>query len=495
MLLPEYDKMDAIGLAKLIANGELSAAEVLDAAIERIETRNPALNAVNYKAYDAARETVARGIPEGPFTGVPFLLKDLGFAWAGHPLTGGSRFTRNYVPDYTSHLVQRFIDSGLVILGKTNVPEYGLMGITEPKLFGPTRNPWNLNHTPGGSSGGASSAVAARMVPMAHAGDGGGSIRIPSSHCNLFGMKPSRGRISFAPDSGESWSSFVSPHVLTHSVRDSAAMLDAVAGMVPGDPYTAPAQSKPFLKAVTARPKKLRIAYWARPLFGSSAHPDCEDTLKTAVKQLQDMGHTVEAACPTYDRETLIRSYWTIITTSLAFAMESAVATMGREPTEEEIETPSWFLGEIGKKTPALELVRARSAIHRASRDLAAFFQNYDVFLTPTVAKPAVRVGELGLKKWEEIGSRLLRRVGTKGILDAVLAEIARDALDATPNTQLFNQTGQPAMSVPMGWSKAEKLPLGVQMVGRYGEESLLFNLAGQIEKAHPWAQHTPGCV
>ncbi|MBT6488411.1 MAG: amidase, partial [Deltaproteobacteria bacterium] len=428
MLLPEYDQMDAIGLAKLVAKGDISAAEVLDAAIERIETRNPALNAVNYKAYDAAREAIANGLPDGPFKGVPFLLKDLGFAWAGHPLTGGSRFTRNYVPNYTSHLVQRFIDSGLVILGKTNVPEYGLMGITEPKLFGPTRNPWNLDHTPGGSSGGASSAVAARMVPMAHAGDGGGSIRIPSSHCNLFGMKPSRGRISFAPDCGESWSSFVSPHVLTHSVRDSAAMLDAISGMVPGDPYTAPVQTKPFLKAVAARPKKLRIAYWARPLFGSSSHPDCEMALGQAVAHLKDLGHTVETACPTYDRETLIRSYWTIITTSLAHAMESTVAVMGRQPTEEEIETPSWFLGEIGKKTPALELVRARSAIHQASRDVAAFFSDYDVFLTPTVAKPAVRVGELGLKKWEEIGSRLLRRVGTKGILDAVLGEIARDA-------------------------------------------------------------------
>ncbi|MHB8876371.1 MAG: amidase, partial [Myxococcaceae bacterium] len=293
MLLPEYDQLDALGLARLVAEKKVTPLELLNAAIERVEARNGRLNAVIQRFDEKARAVAAGPLPEGPFRGVPFLLKDLNAAFAGQPLNCGTRLLEGYVPDFDSEVVRRFKAAGLVTFGKTNTPEFGIMGVTEPELFGPSRNPWNPQHTPGGSWGGAASAVASRMVPMAHGGDGGGSIRIPSSACGLFGLKPTRGRVSLSPSYGESWSGMVQEHVLTRSVRDSAAMLDVLAGHVHGDPYCAPAAARPFLDEVGTPPGKLKVAFTRAPLFGNKTHPDCEAALDQAVKLLGELGHEV----------------------------------------------------------------------------------------------------------------------------------------------------------------------------------------------------------
>ncbi|MEC9466862.1 MAG: amidase [Myxococcota bacterium] len=491
MKFPEYDHLDGLGLAALIKSGEVTALEALEAAIERIESRNPKLNAVIYRAYDGARDAIAQGVPEGSFHGVPFLLKDMSARWGGHPMTCGSKLLRNYHPHSDSHLVQRFKQAGLVILGTTNAPEFGIKGVTEPTLYGPTRNPWDLAHSPGGSSGGAASAVAARMVPMAHAGDGGGSIRIPSSHCGLVGLKPSRGRTSLAPTAGHGWSGMVCPGVVARSVRDSAAILDAISGYVPGDPYTAPPPKTSFLKAAQSRKKKLRIAYWPKPLFGTVTHPDCERTLNDSITLLRDLGHEVEAAVPSFDRDSLIPAYFTIVASHIAADVRWAEQEVGRRAEPDELEPATWFLKTLGETQTALDLVQAEKTIHQAGRDVARLFAYYDVFVTSTAAQPPVQVGQLDLKWWEELGIKALQKIPSKQVMDRALQETAKSALDATPNTQLFNQTGQPAISLPLGSTRGG-LPLGVQFVGRFGEEATLLRLAAEIERARPWHDAKP---
>jgi amidase len=491
MKFPEYDQLDGLGIASLIENGEITALEALEAAIERIESRNPKLNAVIYQDYDGAKEAIAQGVPKGPFHGVPFLLKNLSARWGGHPMTCGSKFLRHYHPHSDSHLVERFKEAGFVILGTTNAPEFGIKGVTEPDLYGATRNPWNTDHSPGGSSGGAASAVAARMVPIAHAGDGGGSIRIPSSHCGLVGLKPSRGRISLAPSAGHGWSGMVCPGVVTRSVRDSAAVLDAISGYVPGDPYTAPPPRTSFLKAAQSRRKKLRIAYWPKALFGTNTHTACEHALEESITLLRDLGHDVEAAFPSFDREALIPAYFTIVASHVAADVRWAENQMGRSAEPDEFEPTTWFLKALGETQTALDLVEAENTIHQAGRDVARLFEHYDVFVTTTTAQPPVRVGELDLRWWEEAGIKALQKIPSKHVMDMALKEASKSSLDATPNTQLFNQTGQPAMSLPLG-STPDGLPIGIQCVGRYGEEDVLLRLAAELERAKPWAEKKP---
>lgn len=485
MSIPEYDELDATALAGLVADGSVSPRELLEAAVERIDARNPRLNAVVTRHVDRALERVD-ALPDGPLRGVPFLVKDLKLKIAGTVTTNSSALSANTVADRSSVLAERYEAAGLQILGKTNTPEFGIMGITEPALRGPCRNPWNRDHTPGGSSGGSASAVASRMVPVAHGGDGGGSIRIPAAACGLFGLKPTRGRVTMAPFMGEAWGGFVQEHVLARTVRDSALLLDVVDAPTPGEPYAAPAKARPWVEEVSADPGKLRVAFWTDPLFAGEAHPDTTAAVESSVKLLEELGHEVVRGCPKFDRAAMVRAYFLNVAAGVAYFVDSTAEAAGKAPSPKDFEPGTWLMALIGWKTSAADLVGAQQAIQRNARDVAAFFEEHDVFVTPTMARPPARIGELTLSKGEELQVELIRRMPLKRLLDVVMDKMGSGKLAYTPNTQLFNQTGQPGMSVPLHWNAAG-LPIGTQIIGRFGDEATLFRLAAQLEEARPW--------
>ncbi|MBI5511093.1 MAG: amidase [Deltaproteobacteria bacterium] len=489
----EYGRHDALGLAKLVRDKEVTALELVELAIAKIEALNPTLNAVVHKMYEQARAR-AKAVSGGPFAGVPFLVKDMDGFVAGEPCTAGSRARRGFVPDHDSEIVARFKKAGLVITGKTNAPEAGLLAVTEPELFGPTKNPWNPEHTPGGSSGGSAAAVAARLVPMAHGGDGGGSIRIPASACGLFGLKPTRGRNPVGPDAGEGWSGLVSIHALTRSVRDCAALLDAVSGPEEGAPYVAPPASGPFAAEVGKPPGALRIAFHSGSLFGRNTHPDCVAAVTDAAKLAAELGHVVTETAPVFAKEELVRAYLVVVAAGMASFVAETERLLGRKVRSHELEPSSWFLCQVGRALSALDLEQARAATCRAGRAFATFFHQHDLFLTPTLAYPPVKIGELALKAGERFGLALLRALPARPLLNAALSALAANALEKTPNTMLFNQTGQPAMSVPLYWNAAN-LPIGVQFVGRFGDEATLLRLGAQLEAARPWSARLPAVV
>ena len=491
---PEYDRLDALGLAELVARGAVSAAEVLEAALERADVRNPPINAL-VSRFDAEARVRARApLPRGPLAGVPFLLKDLATAWAGHPLTDGSRALRDVVAADDSGVVQRLKAAGLVLFGQTSTPEFGIRPVTEPQLRGPSRNPWSLAHTPGGSSGGSGAAVAARIVPAAHGNDGGGSLRIPASCCGVFALKASRGRVSWGPLQGAVLSGLATQGVLTRSVRDSAAFLDVLAGACPGDPYGAPPPARPFLAEVGVPPGRLRVAVTRRSLFGRFTNRECEEAVERAARLLTDLGHDVEEAHPDIAREPLIRAYLTTSAAQTAADVAHATAAVGRRPRRGELEPETRLLAAAGRHLSACALVVAEAEMHRAARAMAAFHAAYDVLVTPTLAQPPQRVGGLDLTRGERLGIRLAAGVPLRRVLDYIFDELSPRSFDATGNTMLFNQTGQPAMSVPLHFS-ADGLPIGVQVVGRFGEETTLFRLAAQLEEAQPWAGRLPPLV
>ena len=491
MRLPEYESFDAVGLAEKIRSGDLDPTEVLEAAIERIEARNPDLNAVVTPLYDRARKKVG-DLPDGPFKGVPFLLKDLKLQLAGTPTSNSSKLTIGKMATQTSELARRYEAAGLQILGKTNTPEFGIMGITEPEVRGPCRNPWNLDHTPGGSSGGSSAAVAAGMVPIAHSGDGGGSIRIPASATGLFGLKPTRGRVTMAPFRGEAWGGFVQEHVLCRSVRDSAALLDIEDPHTPGEPYAAPHKVRPWAEEVGEAPGKLRIAWSTDAIYGKDTHPDCVAATEDAVKLLEDLGHEVVRDFPQIPTEDLIRAYFLTVATGVANFVDDTAAYAGKKPKAKDFEPGTWILALIGWKTSAAELVRAQGVMQRAGRTVADFMNDVDILLTPTMAQPPAKIGQLTVQPNERAQIRLLRNVPVKRVLDFALDRMGQGKLSWTPNTQLFNQTGQPGMSVPLYWSPTSGLPIGTQFVGRFGDEATLFRLAAQLEEARPWFDRRP---
>ncbi|MFO7708155.1 MAG: amidase family protein [Desulfobacterales bacterium] len=489
----EYDQYDGLGLAELIRTGAVSARDVCEEAIARIERRNPAINAVVRPMFDYGRKALAETDPGGPFAGVPFLLKDLLALVAGVPTSFGSKALRHYVPDHDSELVVRFKRAGVAILGKTNTPEFGLVAVTEPELFGPTRNPWNTDRTPGGSSGGSAAAVAAGMVPLAGGGDGGGSIRIPAAYCGLFGLKPSRGRTPTGPDFGEIWQGAVVEHVITRSVRDSAAMLDAVCAPDPGAPYTIAPPDRPFLHEVGREPGRLRIAYSTLSPLGAAVHPECQKAALEAARLLHRLGHTVEEAQPQIDGVQLIRSFFTMYYAETAATIDELEAVLKRKATPDDVETISWTLGQLGRLESASALAHAKRLWGLASRAMARFHRQYDIFLTPTVAQPPARIGEL---KPSAIEHALLKTVNALKLTRLLrwsgkIMEMGLEHATRTPFTMLANFTGQPAMSVPLHWT-ADGLPLGVQFVAPFGREGLLFQLAGQLEAAQPWFHRRP---
>ena len=489
----EYHRYDGLGLAELVRTRQVTAAELVEEAIARIEAHNPAVNAVVYKMYEAARANAQNRLPDGLFAGVPFLLKDLLSTYGGVPTSHGNRILRDIPAPHDSELVHRFKAAGVLILGKTNVPEFGLTPFTESELLGVARNPWDLGRTPGGSSGGSGAAVAAGMVPLAGGGDGGGSIRVPASCCGLFGLKPTRGRTPTGPDHGEVWRGFVVEHVLTRSVRDSAAMLDATQGSDAGAPYHIVPPARPFLAETTAEAARLRIAFTAHPFLGHTTDDDCLTGLQETVRLLQALGHEVSEAAPVVDGDACALAFLTIIAAETRADIDRTAALVGRKPTLADFEAGTYAVGLMGKQITASDYVAATRVLQMAAREVGRFFESYDLLLTPTLAQPPVAIGALKTKGPELKLMELIGRLNAGWLLSAlgVIKALAKKVFDFTPYTPLFNVTGQPAMSVPLYWNRGG-LPIGMQFVGRFGDEATLFRLAGQLERAQPWFNRYP---
>lgn len=492
-VFPEYSHYDGLGLAELVRNKEVSALELVDAAIERIETHNPKLNAVITKMYDQARDQAKKPLSEGMFTGVPFLVKDLMSTIAGVPTSNGNRLWKNIPARVDSELVKRWKKSGVLIVGKTNTPEFGLSPYTEPDAFGPTNNPWDLTRSPGGSSGGSGAAVSARIVPMASGGDGGGSIRIPSSACGLFGMKPTRGRTPMGPELGEAWHGFAIEHVLTRSVRDSAAMLDATHGADSGAPYHAPHFDGSYLQQVSNRPGKLKIAFTGKPMLGKNVHTDVLAGLQETVALLKDLGHDVIEASPVVDGEALSLAFLSILAAEIRADIEDSSRAAGKKVTVNDFDPASFGLGMIGKVLSAQEYAAASRYLQLTARQIAGFFDEYDILLTPTLASPPLPTGSLQPSGAEKAFIKLVGSVDGGVLLKAlgIIKPLAAKTYEFIPWTPVFNITGQPAMSVPLHWNK-DGLPIGMHFVGRFGDEAGLFRLAGQLEEARPWINRVP---
>ena len=464
--------LDATGQAELVRRGELTALELVDAAIARVERLNPRLNAVVSTCFERARDR-ARGGLSGPFAGVPYLLKDLIVEEEGLPFTEGSVWLRGHVSGFTSTLVTRLRAAGLVVLGRTNTPEFGMAPTCEPVLHGPTRNPWDLTRSTSGSSGGSAAAVASGMVPMAHGNDLGGSLRFPASACGLFGFKPTRGRQPLGPEYGDVVGGWGVEHALTVSVRDSAALLDATCGPAPGDPYPAPSAARPFAAEAGTDPGRLRIAFSPRTPGGGLGHPDCLAALDDAVTLCVELGHElVEADLPGLD-ESVGHAIATVFDAATAWIVAYWTRRLGRPPGPGELEPLTRAYLERGRRVTAADYLLAVEDLQAFSRTVAGFLAGYDAWLTPTMSAPAPPLGEVVSTEAEPL--RAAQRGGATVAYPAVVANI----------------TGGPAMSVPL-WQTAAGLPVGVHFLGRVGADATLFRLAGQLERARPWTGRRP---
>jgi amidase len=470
MAFKEYDSYDGVGLADLVRRKEVSPSELLTEAIARTEKIDPKINAVVVKHYDYAERQIATGLPDGPFTGVPFLLKDLDLL-AGTRTTFGASIYRDDVADRTGTLAQRFLNAGVTIFGKSASPEFGLMPTTEPRLHGPTHNPWNLTHSSGGSSGGAGAAVAARILPVAHASDGGGSIRIPASACGVFGLKPTRARNPVGPDRGQGWAGFSVGHVLSISVRDSAVMLDAISGPELSSPYRAPPPERPFADEIKRDPGRLRIAFTDKSPYGESIDPEICAAVRDVAALLDKLGHHVEQRAPRLPADpAAVMS--TIVATNTSLSVRLAEQRFGREMTENDFELLTLASAHNGRSASATDYVAAELDAFKISKTLAEFLSTCDVFLSPTLCTPPLRLGELDTMSQD-------------------LSHIAPVLRRYMPGTAMFNMSGQPAMSVPLAWNSAG-LPLGIMFAARFGDEATLFRLAAQLEQARPWKDKLP---
>jgi amidase len=461
---------DATELATLVRSGQASPAELVDDAIARVERLDPTLNAVIHERFEAARAEARGGLPDGPFRGVPFLVKDLGCEMAGEPHTLGNRALRDadVRAEQDSYLYQSIRGAGFVTLGRTNTPELGGTITTEPEAFGPSRNPWNTDHSTGGSSGGSAAAVAAGMVPMAHASDGGGSIRVPASECGLVGLKPSRGRISHGPEIGEGWAGATTDGVVSRSVRDTAAMLDVMSGRRTGDPYVAAPPTRPFADEVGVDPGRLRIGL-APSHAGVRTDPECAAAVEAAGLLLAQLGHDVEVAQPdAFFDEEFSRHFVTIVAVATAVDFVNMGDAIGRPIGEDDVEASNWLMGSIGRSVSAADYIASVNWVHAWSRRLQAWWDDFDVLVSPVIAVPPPPLGWLSDPEH-----------GTER-LTSILQFTAQ-----------FNVSGQPAVSLPLHWSDTG-LPVGVQFVGPIDDEALLIRLAAQLETAAPWANRLP---
>lgn len=469
--LDEVLDQDAVGQADLVRRGELTAAELVTAAIGRIEAIDAALNAVVIREFDRAHDAARGRLPDGPFTGVPFLLKDLAVEWDGVRFTEGSVFLRDNVSSHDQELTRRIRQAGLVLAGKTNTPEFGALPTCEPALFGPTRNPWDMSRTPGGSSGGAAAAVASGMVPMAYGNDAGGSIRFPASCCGVFGLKPTRARLPFGPEYGDVFSGLAVEFALTRSVRDAAVLLDALAGPDLGDPYWAPPASMPFADEVGADPGRLRIAFCDRTPNGTPVHPDCVAAVRDAAALCESLGHDVdERDLPgVYDRPYPLDA---LDAGAVSWILAYWIRKLGREPDADEIEPLTRAMWEMSRSVTAADYLLAVQDAQALGRTVARFFTEIDLWLTPTLAQPPVPIGHItGTADPEQVMPRFMEFLGFPA--------------------WVANATGNPAMSVPLHWND-EGLPIGVHFLARFGDEVTLLRLASQLEHARPWSNRRP---
>lgn len=491
MHLEEYMSHDATALAELVASGQVAPAELLALARQRADAVNPRLNAIVCRLDDVADRQAADPSLSGPFAGVPFLIKDLGQEYRGFATSCGSRSLAHDVADRHALVTQRFLDAGLVIFGKTNTPEFGAKGVTEPDYWGPARNPWDTGHTPGGSSGGSGAAVAAGIVPAAGANDGGGSIRIPAACNGLVGLKPSRGLAPYGPQAGELMLGMATQGVVSRTVRDSAALLDAIVGPDPGAAYRAALPDKPFGEHIKQRPDTLKIGYSARSAINARPHREAVAALEKTVALLDELGHQVEEVAPPYDDAALGRDFLTIWFAQLYQQVADIKRRTGARDNDFEADTLA--IAELGRSGGVLPVMSALENRNDYIQSLTAFHASYDFFLTPTLATPPLAVGATTTAPVLQRVARLVSKVragklmGLSGILD----DLIQESLGWVPYTQLANLTGRPAISVPLHWTDAG-LPLGVQFVGSIGSDGDLLRLAAQLEEARPWAHRHP---
>jgi len=483
----EYREHDGLALGALVAAGEVTAAELLDAARARAAEVNPSINAI-VRRMDAEADARVADSLEGPFAGVPFLIKDLGQDYAGLPTSWGSRSLAATPVIEHATVVQRWLDAGLVIFGKTNTPEFGAKGITEPDLFGPTRNPWDLDRTPGGSSGGSAAAVAAGIVPVAGASDGGGSIRIPAGCCGLFGLKPGRGLIPAGPLVGEGLHGSATEGVVSRTVRDSAAMLDVLAGPGPAAPYDSPRPTSPFLDEVRRDPGRLRIGIRIPTTVTPEPHREARAAVDAAVDLLSSLGHEVEELPEApYDDAALAKDFLLTWFVHIAWQVEDIKRRTGCGDDSFEHET--LVTAALGRAYGSSDYCGALERRQDHVRGLSAFHDRHDLLLTPTLATPPPRIGQFDLPAPARLASRAVLATRTGRLLPhvGIVDKIIDDNLGWVPYTQLANVTGRPAVSVPLHWT-ADGLPLGVQFVAPPGGERVLLRLAAQLEGARPWA-------
>lgn len=467
MAFSEYGSFDGLGLAALVAKKKIKPAELMDEAIARAEALNPKLNAIIFKDYERARQLAKGKLAKGVFAGVPFLLKDIAAFAQGLPSRQASRFIPAIRHPRDSYLVAKFKASGLLLFGVTNVPEFGLVASTESKLYGPARNPWNLAHSTGGSSGGSAAAVAAGIVPLAHANDGGGSIRIPAGACGLVGLKPSRGRLSHGPDFGAALDGLANDLVVSRSVRDTAAALDAVRGFMPGDPFAEPPHPASYLKAIKTKPKRLRIAVTLKKLDGSPLHADCVAAVKSAAKACEKLGHIVEEAMPSLDQPSLMGAFTALWGGGLSAGIDAISKLTRQTPSRELFEGLTWALYVAGKNVSASDYLQGKDLFNGASREMGRFHDTYDVWITPTLGRPPEKNGVFDFDNTD-------------------LTKSFEPQIDYVPFTAMQNVTGQPAMNIPLYWNK-DNLPIGTQFVAPFGDELTLLKLAAQLEKSNPW--------
>ena len=497
MKFTDYLACDATALASLVDRREASAGELLDCALGQLRRTQPRINAVCRSMEAQARVQIAVEAPAGPFAGVPFLLKDGVQDVAGVPTGYGSAGMQRVVPAETAHLVRRYRAAGLVVFGKTNLPEFALKGVTDPRANGRTNNPWNVDHVPGGSSGGAAAAIASGVVPMAAAADGGGSIRIPAACCGLFGLRPSRGRVSPGPGMGEAWFGASSEGVISRNVRDTARALDAIAGPEPGDAFAIAPPAEPYAQAMQRAPSRLRIGFTTASPLGTPVHPEAVAAVADAARLLAALGHELEEAAPAIDGPLLARNYLHVYFGQVPAAMARAYAAGAKRG---EFELMTRIVETLGKATSAGTLTTHLQAWNQHARALAQFHARFDLLLTPTLAHPPVRHGAGDPPRGQQVALDLLDRTGLLGLLArsgalaSTVDKIATDSLQYVPFTQLANLTGTPAMSVPLHWT-ADGLPLGVQFVAPFGREDRLLQLAAQLEQARPWFARLPAWV
>jgi len=470
-MLEDYTKQDAIDLAGMIASGDVSASEVLEAAINRAAQCNLQLNAIVTTMYDQAREVAAKG-PSGPLAGVPFLVKDLNMV-EGVRNSMGSRMWSEFIPDHDSEIVKRYRAAGLVLFGKTNTPEVGLAATTESVFLGPCKNPWDLTRTPGGSSGGSAAAVAAGILPVAHATDGGGSIRIPASCCALVGLKPTRGRTPLGPDVGEGWGGMAVGHVVSRTVRDSAMFLDVTHGPARGDPYHAPYFAGSFYDQHQHDPGKLKIAVDTTPLSQGTVHEECLLGVGNTVKLLESLGHQVEEMKWSFDRELFSTATYVLVASNVANTIQARTEALGiNELGAKHIETNTLDATELGMGFKGYEYARAIQTIHAVGRQVESRFDDYDLILSPTLLQPPVPLGFMNTN-------------------DGNQDQYSENLQKFWGFTHLYNASGNPAITLPLHWSK-DNLPVGMQFAAAFGNELLLLKIASQLEQAQPWIERRP---